>query len=145
MGYKDCISDLMTEWYDLLDGNIEFNSAAVPVYKDEVPQNATEPYILLRAEGETTVKNNSAFFINAIIITEVVTSYASIITRSDVDTINSQITELIFPTPSTYGITNLTNHQVTDIQLQTTTYVAEDADKKYYSKISRYEHFLNQN
>ena len=145
MGYKDCISDLMGEWFNLLDGNITFNGNDVPVYTDDVPTEVTEPYILLRAEGETTVKNNSGFFVNAVIITEIVTSYAVSVNRGDVDTINSQITELVFPTPNTYGINTLTNHQVTDIQLQSSTYLLEDADKKYYSKISRYEHFLNQN
>lgn len=141
MGYKNCIQDLTTAWFNLLDGNVGVN-----VYKESVPIREKGNHVLIRAEGETTIKNNSAFFINAVIIIEVVTVFETMIDRSTVDTIDGLITELIFTSPNTYGINSLTNHQITDIQLQSSRYLAEDdGTKKYYSKISRYDHSLNQN
>ena len=62
------------------------------------------------------------------------------------DDIDNEITELVFPTPNTFGIGNTTIHQITDINLQSASYLSEDdGTKKYYTKISRYEHSINQN
>ncbi len=139
MGYKEPIQDLTTAFYQLIDG------ISVPVYKESVPESEVGNYVVIRAESQVTEKNNSAFFTSAVIITEVVTQFQTVVDRSIVDGINNEITELLFPTPNTYGITQTTNHQITDIQLQTTSYLHDsDGVKRYYSKISRYEFFINQ-
>ena len=139
MGYKNPIQDLTTAFYSLIDG------ISVPVYKESVPIDEVGNHIIIRAESQTTEKNNSAFFTSAVIITEVVTIFETIVNRATVDSIDNEITELLFPSPNTYGINLTDNHQITDIQLQTSTYLHDtDGVKRYYSKISRYEFFINQ-
>lgn len=141
MGYKNPIQDITTEWFNLLDGVI-----SVPVYKETVLPSENGNYVVIRAEGQTTTKNHSGFFTNAVIIVEVVTKFSQAVDTSVCDDIDNEITELVFPTPNTFGIGNTTNHQITDINLQSASYLSEDdGTKKYYTKISRYEHSINQN
>lgn len=139
MGYKNCIQDLTTAWYNLLNGNV-----GVEVYKESVNTEETGNYVLIRAEGETTTKNHSAFLTNATINIEIVTVFETSIDRSVVDVIDNTITELIFPTPNSFGITDTTNHQITDIQKSSNYLSEDDGNRKYYSKITRYDHLLNQ-
>ena len=139
MGYKNPIQDLTTAFYNLIDG------ISVPVYKESVPISEEGNHVIIRAESQTTTKNNSGFFTDAVIITEVVTVFETIVNRATVDSIDEEITELLFPSPNTYGINSTDNHQITDIQLQTSSYLHDsDGVKRYYSKISRYEFFINQ-
>jgi hypothetical protein len=139
MGYKNPIQDLTTAFYNLIDG------ISVPVYKESVPIGEDGNHVIIRAESQTTTKNNSGFFTDAVILTEVVTVFETIVDRSVVDSIDNEITELLMPTPNTYGINSTDNHQVTNIQLQTSSYLHDsDGVKRYYSKISRYEFFINQ-
>ena len=141
MGYKNPIQDITTEWFNLLDGVI-----SVPVYKETVLPSETGNYVVIRTEGQTTTKNHSGFFTNAVIIVEVVTKFNQAVDTSVCDEIDNEITELVFPTPNTFGIGNTANHQITDINLQSASYLSEDdGTKKYYTKISRYEHSINQN
>jgi len=142
VGYKDPIQDLTTAFYDLIDG-----VTGIPtVYKEQVNPNESGNHVIIRAEGSTTTKNHSGFFTSVIIIVEIVTVYNTIINRSDVDEIDNIITELVFPTPNSFGINSTTNHQVHDIALQSTNYLPDyDGNKKYYSKINRYEFSINQN
>ena len=116
MGYKNPIQDLTTAFYSLIDG------ISVPVYKESVPIDEDGNHVIIRAESQTTTKNNSAFFTNVVIITEVVTIFETIVNRATVDSIDNEITELLFPSPNTYGINLIDNHQITDIQLQTYNY-----------------------
>ena len=138
MGYKNPVYDLLTAWYNLLDGAI-----SVPVYKEQAPAEVSGNYVLLRAESHTQQRNKGLFLSTVVVIVEVVTEFAVAINTATCNEINSEITELLFPTPASHSI-SLPNHQVQTITLQNSTYLAEDADKKYYTKISRYEHLINQ-
>lgn len=141
MGYKNPIQDITTAWFNLLDGVI-----SVPVYKETVLPSEQGNYVVIRAEGQTTTKNHSGFFTNAVIIVEVVTKFTHAVDTSVCDEIDNDITELVFTSPNTFGISNTTNHQITDINLQSSSYLSEDdGSGKYYIKISRYEHSINQN
>lgn len=141
MGYKNPIEELTTEWYNLIN-----EVSGIPsVYKETVNSDEEGNYVIIRAEGQNTTKNHSAFFSNVVIILEIVTKFNISIDTSVVNTIDNIITELVFPTPNSFGIPDLTNHQITDINLESSTYVSEDdGSNKYYTKISRYNHSLNQ-
>jgi hypothetical protein len=138
MGYKNPTYDIVTAWFNELDGAI-----SVPVYKEMAPNGTTGNYVIIRPESQTTSKNKGMFISTVVIIVEVVTEHKVTVNTKTVNDIDEEITEIIFPTPSTHAI-SLTDHKVSTINLQTATYLLEDADKLYYSKISRYEHFLNQ-
>lgn len=141
MGYKNPIEELTTEWYDLINGV----SGILSVYKETVSSLEEDNYVIIRAEGQNTTKNHSGFFSNVVIIVEIVTKFNVSVDTSIVNTIDNIITELVFPTPNTFGIPDLTNHQIIDISLESSNYVSEDdGSNKYYTKISRYNHSLNQ-
>lgn len=139
MGYKNPIQDITTAFYSLISG------ISVPVYKESVPISEDGNHVIIRAESQTTTKNNSAFISSAVILIEIVTLFETIVDRSQVDSIDNEITELLFTSPNTYGINSTANHKITDIELQTSSYLHDsDGVKRYYSKISRYEFFINQ-
>lgn len=142
MGYKDPIQDITTAFYNLIEGE-----TGIPnVYKEQVNPDESGSHVIIRAEGSNTVKNHSGFFTSVVIAVEIVTVFDTIINRSDVDEIDNVITELVFPTPNTFGINATTNHQIHDIALQSTNYLQDyDGAKKYYTKVSRYEFSINQN
>jgi hypothetical protein len=55
-----------------------------------------------------------------------------------------EISDLILLSPNTFGIT-LTNHQITQITLQSEDEIYEDdGSTKIFRVIKRFEHFLNQ-
>jgi len=141
MGYKICIQDLTTAWYNLINGVSGIPNA----YKESVDTGEAGNYVLIRAEGQTTEKNKGLFQTVAVIIIEIVTVFEIQINRATVDEIDEVITELVFPSPSTHGLGELTNHHISSVKLQSSVYNSEDdGTRKYYSKISRYEHIINQ-
>jgi len=137
MGYKNPVYDIVTAWYNLLDGAI-----SVPVYKERAPNDVTGNYVIIRGESHTQQRNKHAFMSTVVVIVEVVTEHAVTINSQPVNSIDSEITELVFPTPNTHAIA--TDFAINTITLQTASYIQEDADKMYLTKISRYEHILNQ-
>lgn len=137
MGYTNPVYDITTAWFTALDGQI-----SVPVYKEMAPQSETGNYVIIRPESQTTTKNKGGFFSTVVIICEIVTVHNTTVNTKTVNDIDSEITAIILPTPSTNGL--ITDCKVSTINLQTANYLLEDADKLYYSKISRYEHLINQ-
>ena len=140
MAYKEVLYDLKTEWYQALNGNL-----TVPVFKDSAPLSADGNYVLIRAEGSTnTDLNNSAFFRSAIIVVDIVTKFPVIGNSKNANDIAQDINDLILTSPNTFTI-SLTNHQITQITLQSEDEIYEDDNsQKIYRNIKRYEHILNQ-
>jgi hypothetical protein len=141
MAFKTALYDLKTEWYKALNGEI-----SVPVYKDAVPLNENGNYALIRSEGSSSGDlNNSAFFQSAIIVVDILTKFANIGNSKTAYDIAQEIDDLIILSPNSFGIT-LTNHQITQITVQSETELYEDdGAEKTFRLLLRYEHFLNQN
>ena len=141
MAFKTALYDLKTEWYKALNGEL-----SVPVYKDSVPLSENGNYVLIRSEGSTSGDlNNSAFFQSAIIVVDVFTIFANIGNSKTAYDIAQEIDDLIILSPNSFGIT-LTNHQITQITVQSETELYEDdGSVKTFRLLIRYEHFLNQN
>lgn len=136
MAYKNPVYDLTTAYYDLLNG------ISVDVYKEQAPTDIATDFVLIRAESQSTPeKNNSAFFTSVIVIVEIVTFFNTSINSKTLNDIDEEINNLIFPSENSFGIT-LTNHQINDIRLQSSSYLPEDG---VYRKILRYENIVNQN
>lgn len=141
MAFKTALYDLKTAWYQALNGMI-----SVPVYKDAVPLSENGNYVLIRSEGSTSGDlNNSAFFQSAVIICEVYTKFQNIGNSKVAYDIAQEIDDEVITSPNSFGIT-LTNHQITQITVQSETELYEDdGSEKTFRLILRYEHFLNQN
>lgn len=137
MAYKNPVYDLTTAYFNLLDGVI-----SVDVFKEQAPIDRSTNYVLIRAESQSTPeKNNSAFFSSVIVIVEIVTFFNTSITTKPLNDIDEEINELIFPTHNSFGI-SIADHQVTDITLQSSSYLPEDG---VFRKVLRYENIVNQN
>ena len=139
MAYSEVLYDLKTEWFKLLNG------ISLPVYKDSVPINQITNYVLIRAEGSTdTGITNSGFFRSAVIVVEINCKNPTIGNLVTAYQVAQEISDLILLSPNTFGIT-LTNHQITQITLQSEDELYEDdGSTKIFRVIKRYEHFLNQ-
>ena len=139
MAYSEVLYDLKTEWFKLLNG------ISLPVYKDSVPINQITNYVLIRAEGSTdTGITNSGFFRSAVIVVEINCKNPTIGNSVTAYQVAQEISNLILLSPNTFGIT-LTNHQITQITLQSEDELYEDdGSTKIFRVIKRYEHFINQ-
>lgn len=139
MAYSEVLYDLKTEWFKLLNG------ISLPVYKDSVPINQITNYVLIRAEGSTdTGITNSGFFRSAVIVVEINCKNPTIGNSVTAYQVAQEISNLILLSPNTFGI-SLTNHQITQITLQSEDELYEDdGSTKIFRVIKRYEHFLNQ-
>jgi hypothetical protein len=139
VAYSEVLYDLKTEWFKLLNG------ISLPVYKDSVPINQITNYVLIRAEGSTdTGITNSGFFRSAVIVVEINCKNPTIGNSVTAYQVAQEISDLILLSPNTFGIT-LTNHQITQITLQSEDELYEDdGSTKIFRVIKRYEHFLNQ-
>ena len=139
MAYSEVLYDLKTEWFKLLNG------ISLPVYKDSVPINQITNYVLIRAEGSTdTGITNSGFFRSAVIVVEINCKNPTIGNSVTAYQVAQEISDLILLSPNTFGI-SLTNHQITQITLQSEDELYEDdGSTKIFRVIKRYEHFLNQ-
>jgi hypothetical protein len=129
---------LMNAWYQLL------NNAGLSVYKEDVPENVEGNYVLLRAEGGTSMNNKRSFADETVIVVDIVTQFQSAIDRSEVETIDNTINGLILPTMQN-GLTAQSGMQILNVNRETFTYLTEtDNEKKYYRKVSRYVHTIYQ-
>jgi hypothetical protein len=139
VAYSEVLYDLKTEWFKLLNG------ISLPVYKDSVPINQITNYVLIRAEGSTdTGITNSGFFRSAVIVVEINCKNPTIGNSVTAYQVDQEISDLILLSPNTFGIT-LTNHQITQITLQSEDEIYEDdGSTKIFRVIKRFEHFLNQ-
>ena len=98
--------------------------------------------MLFRSSGDL---NNSAFFQSAIIVVDILTMFANIGNSKTAYDIAQEIDDLIILSPNSFGIT-LTNHQITQITVQSETELYEDdGSVKTFRLLIRYEHILNQN
>ena len=140
MAYKEVLYDLKTAWYQLLSG------ISLPVYKDSVPINQITNFVLIRSEGSTnTDLNNNAFFRSAVIIVEINCQNPTIGNSVTAYQVAQEISDRILIGPNSFGISTLTNHQITQITLQSEDELYEDdGSEKVFRVIKRYEHLLNQ-
>ena len=140
MAYKEFLAELKTEWYKVVNAAISPN-----VYKDSVPITENGSYVLIRSEGSTnTDTTNSGFFRSAIIVVDIVTKYPVIGSQQTAYALSNDISAAVLLSPNSFSI-SLTNHQITQITLQSQDEIYEDDNsEKIFRVINRYEHFLNQ-
>ncbi|CAB4140246.1 hypothetical protein UFOVP402_15 [uncultured Caudovirales phage] len=133
------MNDLITAWYQLLNGNVTYSSAVVPVYLEDAPADETSHYILLTAEGLTDDSDNSQFRYAATVVVDVVTVHKSNVRRSIADDISLQIHNLVFPVKNVSALPVQAGIQVLNVKQDTSTYLYEDDGvSKYYRHVIRF-------
>lgn len=141
MAYKNSIYQLKTQWYAALNGVI-----TTPVYKDAVPLNEAQNYVLIYSDGSSDAGvTNSGFFRSVVIVVEIVTKFANMGNSKLANEIAEQIDLVVMQSPNTYGI-SLPNFNITQITIQSENEIYDDdGDEKVFRLIKRYEHFINKN
>lgn len=138
------MSQLITSWVTLLDGELTIDSTDVNVYPEDADSEDTFHYVVIKAESETDSSNKSSFVTNPVVIVDIVTVHGSNVKRSIVDSIDDQIRELLFPTRQC-ALPALDGLQITNVQPNGSTYLNDyDGSKKYYRKVTRYSHRITQ-
>jgi len=134
---------LMDSYFELLDGNITYDSAIIKVYKEDAPSSTNTHYVLLRAEGLTDSSNNDRFEFQSIVVVDVVTVHKTNVNRSIADNISDQIFNLIFPVKNVNNLPVQSGIQILNVKLDTSTYLYEDDDvSKYYRHVMRFFNYL---
>ena len=139
---KNVTKQLVNAWFDLLDGNLTYNSRTVKVYKEDSPNTEDYHHVLIRAESETDDSNKQLFVTVPVIIIDIITLHDVSVKRSIVDDIDNQIRELIFPTRR-HGLTDPTDLQIVKVIPSSSMYLPDDDGvKRIYRKITRYSHSI---
>jgi hypothetical protein len=139
------VGPLIDAWYEMLAGNVFYNSAEIPVYKGDIPEEETGHYILLRTESESDQGNKSSFVDQTVMIVDVVTKFNNNVDTSIANDIDGQISTLARPTPSTNGLLTVSGLQFMNVVRETSSYIHErDGVNVYYRKVSRYTQRVTQ-
>lgn len=89
---------IRTKYFELLNGNITFNSNSVPVFDAyAIPDNVTYPYILLSSQTSNQLLIKRCKRYNASILIDIVTGSTDPIGRSDSEDIAEQIDNIVNP------------------------------------------------
>ena len=91
--------------YQTLNGNVNYNSANVPVYDEKVPSNVSaDIYILLSTQQEVENNDDSSFTTLSSIDVEVCQRTGSEVSKDSIDDIEELVTNILQPTPITDGL-----------------------------------------
>lgn len=133
------MGDTVDAWYAKLSGSI-----SVPVFIESVPEDVSGHYVLLRAESETDNSTKSYYGKIAVVIVDIITEFQYQVNTRKADDIDGEISALILPAVGTHGLT-VSGFQINKIIPESSTYLQQDdGTRKYYRKIIRYNHIINE-
>jgi hypothetical protein len=131
---------ILKAWHELLNGNL-----SVPVYRLDAPISEDGNYVLLRVESDTDVPNNHKWVSTPVIISEVVTRFATITDDSMAGDIDSEIAELLYDSPSQHNLPSQDGVQIVSVKRRDQTYLPEDdGSNRYLRLIVRNVHRVEQ-
>src|SRR5688572_32824835 len=133
---------LMNSWQELLDGVI-----SVPVFiEGSVPEEYNGNYVELRVESETEDDTKHSFRSDLVIITDIVTRFHVSPNRSVASAIDSEIKNLVRPSPGINGLLKPAGVQILHVIASDAAFFPEySTGVIYYRKIVRYTHKIVQN
>lgn len=135
---KNYVGELVKAYYQLLAGNITYNSQEVKIYNVAVDANDRFHYIQLRPESETDASNKSSFVTNPVIIADILTLHDGAIDASIVEDIDNQMRQLLFPTRQGIVIDE-SDYQVLNIKAESSNYLEGlNGSKHEHRKITRF-------
>lgn len=104
---KDTKKILRQAVYDAINGNVLVNSLPV-VVREEKLASSEQPsiYIILSTQQENTIeRNGSSFITQSSIDIEITHQQGSEANKDVIDDVYEQILNIVFPTPTTIGLT----------------------------------------
>jgi len=130
---KEPIRFIRQKIFTLLNGNVSYGGANVPVY-NRVPSSQNEPYIIVySADSAQTNQNQSDFIVECITRIEVVTSFFSDDGGElQVNDIVESILELIKTSTTDYFDLTSNNFNVFTSNINGVAYSNDDDDEKTY-------------
>lgn len=133
---------ILKSWYELLNGNVFYNSLPVPGFRTDADSEIQGHYYIIRLESSTNRNTNSSFDTFPVIIVDIVTQFPNKIDDSVVFDISTEIDRLVFPNPSHHGLPAQAGFQIVNVTKQGETILPEDngATPKINRLISRYSH-----
>lgn len=110
--------------YAGLLSSLAYNGVSVPVYEDDPIETVPDNYVIITQVTDSPgERNNSRWIREAVVVLDVVTRQYKLSNRTTRDTIaNSILTALI---PSIGVTTENTDFQITNIELESSTYLNE--------------------
>ena len=143
---EDIMDQLVNSWYDLLNGNLTYDSRQVKVSGVDAANDNSFHHVEIRPESEAFDFNKRSFVTNAVIVLDIVTVHSVAVNKSIVNNIYNQVMQLVFPArPGGHALPALTGLQISTITPQGGSYLEEDdGTKKYYRKVIRFIHRINQ-
>ena len=111
---KDTQKPLRQAVFNLLDGQLTYDSAAVNVY-DEM-NDGDDIYVLLSTQQETFDETSDTFITRSSISIEVVAKTGTWVSKDIIDDISDQIYDLLRPTTSTTGLANPSGFLIQNVQ-----------------------------
>ena len=126
----------MNSWYELLNGNITYNTQPVNVYRTDVFVTEDNHHIIIRVESRTNDNNNRRFVDQPVIITEVVTKFRAAIDDGVAGEIDEQIERLLYQsTPGLHSLPPQDDIVITAVNRQNATYLPEDDGTFRYNRL----------
>ena len=104
---KDTKKILRHAIFNALDGQITYNSVAVPVVDEKIRNSApSDLFIVLSTQSESPVERNSSSFntLSSIDI-DIVQKTGTEVSKDGIDDVYEDMLEIIFPSISTLGLT----------------------------------------
>lgn len=131
-----------TAYFTALDGNIIFNSIAVPVYDAyAVPDGIPYPYILLSSQTSNQLSIKRCKRYNVSVIVDIVTGSTDVIGRSDAEDIAEQIEDIINPDDFTDLDLSANGYQLGNTSRDNDTDLTDKNNIYYiYRKLLTYSH-----
>jgi hypothetical protein len=129
-------------YFDLLEGNVTYNSITVPVYDELNEDYEGLMYIVLGTQNDNDSSNKHSFTSDHVITIDIVTRFITSARKLPSEDISGQIKNLVLPTPSTCGLISPSGLQITAVKkLDDISIPVEQFDTwKVVRKILRYTH-----
>jgi len=135
---------LIESWYELLEGQLSYNSLPVNVYMGDPDNDEESHYVMITAESETDDSNKHSFITRPVVVIDIVTIHDVSINRTIVEDIDGQIRGLLFPTRKC-ALPALADLQITNVVAEGGSYLPEDdGTKRIYRKVTRFIHRITQ-
>ena len=138
---------IRTAYYTALNGNVTFESIAVPVFDAyALPDGIPYPYILLSSQTSNQLRIKRCKQYNASILIDIVTGSTDPIGRSDAEDIAEQIDNIV--SPDTFQDLDLSayDYQIIDTYRDNDTDLSDKNNIYYiFRKLLTYNHMIVQN
>ena len=114
MAFKDTMKPLRHAVFNLLDGELSYDSTTVNVY-DEM-NDSDDIYVLLSTQQETFDETSDCFITRSSIAIEVVAKTGTAVSKDIIDDVSDQIYQLLRPSMATTGLANPSGFLIQNVQ-----------------------------